>query len=74
LLLRDTKALLPGEADTDWYETVMQTTQFELAFDELVRLGDAHRPSSGYWENLIAVAGLMGRPERIGELRSSALR
>ena len=70
LLLRDSKALLPEEADTEWFSGVMRTEQFELAFDELVRLGNEHRPAPGYWSNLIAAAGLMGRPEVISGLRA----
>ena len=69
LLLRDSKALLPDGSDTEWFEGVMRTDQHDLAFDELVRLGDLHRPVPGYWSNLVAAASLLGRPERISELR-----
>lgn len=70
LLLSDTRALLPGSADTDWYDEVMQTEQMELAFEELIRLGDEHGSPPGYWRNLTSVAALLGQPERIAELRS----
>jgi hypothetical protein len=72
LLLSDTRALLPGDADTDWYTDVMQTEQFELALEELIRLGDEHRPPPGYWNNLTAVASLIGQPDRIAALRARA--
>lgn len=74
LLLTDTSRLLPAEVDTEWFDEVMGTEQFELAFDELVRLGDEHRPPSGYWGNLTSVAAMLGLSERIASLRARAER